>query len=286
MSQDTFTLWVSPASCRAVGMSWGVKRLGAKSLGSRAPNSPRSGRRRTQTLTDTAVISTSRVEWALGAIVGDASYVVISADEGNGLPPLVLAAGGLLVGTRARAARPYRSPADASRHRGPRVRRPNRRRWTPLLLLELVTAALAYTTGIGAGAGLGPGWRRSWPCSRGARRRSFRMAAAGAAAPARAAARQPAHPRRRRRGQARRAHRDPPRAHRHLTRPADLDRGRADGCPNTTAPTVQAPSQPGAPTHEAATESSSATTRKRHGEDAPRRRPPADGASEHPAADR
>lgn len=46
-------------------MSWGVKRLGAKSRGSRAPNSPRSGRRRTQTLTDTAVISTSRVEWAL-----------------------------------------------------------------------------------------------------------------------------------------------------------------------------------------------------------------------------
>ena len=37
------------------------------------------------------------VLWALGAMVGAASYFVLSADEDNGLPPLALAGGGLLV---------------------------------------------------------------------------------------------------------------------------------------------------------------------------------------------
>jgi len=81
---------------------------------------------------------------------------VISADEDNGLPPLVLAAGGLVVGTVAlallgatgllsmRAATAGTAYADRTVAW-----------WVPLLVLGLVTAALAYTTGIGAGRRLG-----------------------------------------------------------------------------------------------------------------------------------
>src|SRR5688572_13628775 len=44
-----------------------------------------------------AELSTVGVLWALGAMVGAASYFIISADEGNGLPGITLAAGGLFV---------------------------------------------------------------------------------------------------------------------------------------------------------------------------------------------
>ena len=39
------------------------------------------------------------VLWSLAAMVGCATYFVMSADEDNGLPPITLAAGGLVVGT-------------------------------------------------------------------------------------------------------------------------------------------------------------------------------------------
>ena len=45
-----------------------------------------------------ANLSVPGVLWALAAMVGAATYFVISADESNGLPPLALAAGGLVVG--------------------------------------------------------------------------------------------------------------------------------------------------------------------------------------------
>src|SRR4051812_37500381 len=45
-----------------------------------------------------ADLSAVGVLWALGAMVGAATYFVISADEDNGLPGITLAAGGLLVG--------------------------------------------------------------------------------------------------------------------------------------------------------------------------------------------
>ena len=45
-----------------------------------------------------AELSAVGVLWALGAMVGAATYFVISADEDNGLPGITLAAGGLLVG--------------------------------------------------------------------------------------------------------------------------------------------------------------------------------------------
>src|SRR3954464_12594195 len=46
-----------------------------------------------------ADLSVAGVLWALAAMVGAATYFVISADEGNGLPPMVLASGGLVLGT-------------------------------------------------------------------------------------------------------------------------------------------------------------------------------------------
>ena len=51
-----------------------------------------------------ADLSVRGVVWALGAMVGCATYFIISADEDNGLPPLALAWGGLLFGAVALAA--------------------------------------------------------------------------------------------------------------------------------------------------------------------------------------
>ena len=45
-----------------------------------------------------ADLSLVGVLWALGAMVGAATYFVMSAEEGNGLPPIALAAGGMVVG--------------------------------------------------------------------------------------------------------------------------------------------------------------------------------------------
>ncbi|KRF15383.1 hypothetical protein ASG90_11785 [Nocardioides sp. Soil797] len=96
------------------------------------------------------------VLWALGAMIGAATYFVMSADEDNGLPPLVLAAGGLTVGTLVlgtagllRLVPMAASTTDAS-YDGTQVAW-----WIPLALLGLVTAATAYTTGIAAGRRLG-----------------------------------------------------------------------------------------------------------------------------------
>jgi len=45
-----------------------------------------------------ADLSIAGVLWALGAMIGAATYFIISGDHGNGLPPMSLAAGGLVVG--------------------------------------------------------------------------------------------------------------------------------------------------------------------------------------------
>ncbi|CAA9316790.1 MAG: hypothetical protein AVDCRST_MAG24-129, partial [uncultured Nocardioidaceae bacterium] len=96
------------------------------------------------------------VLWALGAMVGLAAYFLISADEGNGLPPLALAAGGLLVGTVALGALaltgllPMQATSAAPTYADRSVSV-----WVPLLGLGLVSAALAFTTGIAASRRLG-----------------------------------------------------------------------------------------------------------------------------------
>lgn len=103
-----------------------------------------------------ADLSTVGVLWALGAMVGAATYFVISADEDNGLPGITLAAGGLLVGgavlllAGVSGLLPlHASTADAV-YDGRAIAW-----WVPMLALGLVTAAFSYVTGIAAGRRLG-----------------------------------------------------------------------------------------------------------------------------------
>ncbi|WP_121256303.1 EamA family transporter [Nocardioides ferulae] len=103
-----------------------------------------------------ADLSVVGVAWALAAMVGAAAYFVISADEGNGLPPLALAGAGLLVGAVLLGLlglvglMPMDTATGTVVYAGRAVEW-----WVPLLLLALVTAAIAYTTGIAAGRRLG-----------------------------------------------------------------------------------------------------------------------------------
>ncbi|MDO9456032.1 DMT family transporter [Nocardioides sp.] len=103
-----------------------------------------------------ADLSTTGVLWALGAMVGCATYFIINGDDSTGLPPLSLAAGGLLVGTAALGLlglvglMPMHATSDQVTYAGASVDW-----WLPMLALGLVTAAVAYVTGIGAARRLG-----------------------------------------------------------------------------------------------------------------------------------
>lgn len=103
-----------------------------------------------------AEVSVAGVLWALGAMVGLAAYFVISADERNGLPPMALAAGGLTVGAVLLGLLglvgllPMEASAAPARYVGLVVPW-----WAPLVVLGLVSAALAYATGIAATRRLG-----------------------------------------------------------------------------------------------------------------------------------
>ena len=96
------------------------------------------------------------VAWALGAMVGCASYFVISADDSNGLPPLTLAAGGLVVGAIALGTLgvlgvlPMHAERVPVEYAGVDVAW-----WLPLVLLGVMTAALSYVAGIAAARMLG-----------------------------------------------------------------------------------------------------------------------------------
>lgn len=96
------------------------------------------------------------VLWALGAMVGCATYFVMSADDTTGLPPLTLAGGGLVVGAGSLGLlglvglMPMRSETTDVTYAGVDVAW-----WVPLVLLGLVTAAVAYVSGIAAGRILG-----------------------------------------------------------------------------------------------------------------------------------
>ena len=101
-------------------------------------------------------LSTAGVAWALAAMVGAVTYFVISADEATGLPPITLASGGLVVGAALLTLLgvvgllPMHGSRAGVRYAGAEVAW-----WVPLLLLGLVTAAVAYVTGIAAGRRLG-----------------------------------------------------------------------------------------------------------------------------------
>ena len=98
-----------------------------------------------------ADLSLPGVLWALAAMVGAASYFIISADESNGLPPLTLAAGGLVAATAGLGVLglvgllPMAASTSSVEYAGQTVAW-----WVPMILLGLVTAGLAYTTGIAA----------------------------------------------------------------------------------------------------------------------------------------
>ena len=103
-----------------------------------------------------ADLAPAGVAWALAAMVGATSYFLISADTSSGLPPLALAGGGLVVGTAVLAALgaagvlPMSASTQAPSYAGDAVPW-----WLSLLALGLVTAALAYTTGVAATRRLG-----------------------------------------------------------------------------------------------------------------------------------
>ncbi len=94
--------------------------------------------------------------WALGAMVGAAAYFVISADDRSGLPPMALATGGLVVGgaflglVGLLGLMPVRAASADVAYAGLEVAP-----WAAILALGLVTAALAYGTGIAASRRLG-----------------------------------------------------------------------------------------------------------------------------------
>jgi drug/metabolite transporter (DMT)-like permease len=96
------------------------------------------------------------VLWAFGATLGVTTYFVLSAHEAAGLPPLVLACGGLVVAAVALGAAgllgwvPFHAATEAASYDGRSVPW-----WLPVLGLGLVTAAMAYVTGIEAGRRLG-----------------------------------------------------------------------------------------------------------------------------------
>ncbi len=101
-------------------------------------------------------VNPAGVAWALAAMVGAATYFVLSADEGTGLPPLTLAGSGLVVGAVTLGLLGVvgvlpmsfsTAPAVYSGHRVPV--------WLPVLALGLVSAALAYTAGIAGARRLG-----------------------------------------------------------------------------------------------------------------------------------
>jgi len=103
-----------------------------------------------------ADVSVVGVLWALGAMLGAASYFVLSARETDGLPAVVLAAGGLLVGgvallvAGAVGILPFAVSAAPVVFSGFAVPW-----WVPVLALGLVTGALSYVSGIAATRRLG-----------------------------------------------------------------------------------------------------------------------------------
>jgi drug/metabolite transporter (DMT)-like permease len=103
-----------------------------------------------------ADLSTAGVLWALGAMVGCAAYYIINGDDTTGLPPIALAAGGLLVGALAVGLLglvgllPMRSSGADVTYAGSSFAW-----WQPLLVLAVFTAALSYVTGVAAGRLLG-----------------------------------------------------------------------------------------------------------------------------------
>lgn len=96
------------------------------------------------------------VLWAFGAMIGVATYFVLSARQDDGLPPTVLAASGLLIGgvallvAGATGVLTFTATTAAVAFVGGTVAW-----WVPVVALGVLTAALSYATGIAATRKLG-----------------------------------------------------------------------------------------------------------------------------------
>jgi drug/metabolite transporter (DMT)-like permease len=103
-----------------------------------------------------ADLSVVGVLWALGAMGCVSAYFVLSAQHGNGLPPIVLAAAGLAFGGGALLVAglvgvvPLAATTRPVSYQGATVAW-----WVPVLGLGLVAAAVAYVAGIAASRALG-----------------------------------------------------------------------------------------------------------------------------------
>lgn len=97
------------------------------------------------------------VAWALGAMVGAAGYFVMSGNSASEIPGIAMAAGGLLSAavmlglSGAVGVLPMSMSTDDVQLAGNTTPW-----WVPMAILGLVTAALAYATGIAATRRLGP----------------------------------------------------------------------------------------------------------------------------------
>ncbi len=98
-----------------------------------------------------ADLSLVGVLWSLAAMTGAATYFLMSADESNGLPPIALAAGGMLVAALALGLLgllgllEMRAGTASVTLNGGEVAW-----WVPIALLGVVTAAVSYVFGIAA----------------------------------------------------------------------------------------------------------------------------------------
>jgi drug/metabolite transporter (DMT)-like permease len=96
------------------------------------------------------------VMWGLLAMIGVATYFILSAQEGNGLPPLVLAAAGMVVGGAALLGLGAVGLLDMAWSTAPASYDGTEVPWwVAALALGVVTAAVSYTTGIAASRRLG-----------------------------------------------------------------------------------------------------------------------------------
>jgi drug/metabolite transporter (DMT)-like permease len=98
-----------------------------------------------------AGLSLTGVLWALGAMVGCATYFVMSGDHSGGLPPIVLAAAGLLVAALTMAVLGVTGLVEmAASDTSVDLAGATVAWWVPIVLLGVFTAALSYASGIAA----------------------------------------------------------------------------------------------------------------------------------------
>ncbi len=107
-------------------------------------------------LTSGANVDPIGVIWALGAMAGAAFYWIISADEDNGLPGIVLATGGLLFGSAVLLVAGLIGIVPIATSSADVVLADTAVPWwLPITVLGVVTAGLAYLLGIAAVRRLG-----------------------------------------------------------------------------------------------------------------------------------